>query len=188
MKSILLLCPFLAGLLIGLLITDLPFFNVVKDVRIGELGNILLALTVALFIPFAIAPWIDKRRYLKNFLIEELNELLTSVKRIQDKLRLCCESKKIDKSDKVSINLLFIESDHKIDSVKQQFNKIFRRQTADLFSRLNDEYNRYWKTVTGGDLMNENFKINISFIIETNNKFSCFGLLVKEGIHLINNL
>ncbi len=180
---------FIFGFILGIVFNDFPFLQLDSKVRLFEPLTFLLTASIGLLIPFFIKRWIEDSRQIKNNLIDELKETLREVSIIKNKVSFCYHTKSIKQRDKQEINILFEESDLKINCLKQQFIESFDIETKTIREEINSAYLDYWKLTTGAELMSSKFKtINENFYSRHNNCFSKFELKIKQAINKIHRI
>lgn len=184
--------PYLLVLLVGIIaghfLKNPSEYHIVKNVSIGDLGNVILALTAALFLPFTLNKWINSKQYLKTFYINELQHFLNVTEKIKSKLNDCCHKGQTTENDKKEIQLLFLDSDLLMVSLKKQLKNHYKKKIEHYVENLNTAYYDYWKTVTGGQLFSTKYSIEMSFCKETSGPYLTFEQKIKEGICLINDI
>ena len=179
---------FLVGGIAGHFTKNPSAYHVLKEIRVGELGNIVLALSAALFLPFTINKWIKSKQHLNIFFMNEMQHFLSVTEKIKIKLNHCCQEGQTNDNDKEEIKLLFLDSDLLLHSITKQLKDNFRKKIENYVNGLNEAYIEYWKSVTGGALFNAGYHIEISFYKETCQSYLTYEQKVKEGICLINKL
>lgn len=150
---ILLTLSLFVGLLIGHNLS-LGFLKIKADgIGLDQLLSILVTLGIGWYIPSKLAKIIEDKRVIKNLLVEEVHSFLTFVKAIKNKVNKCFTDGAITSNDKLEINLLFEEADLLVANLKSQAEIV----NAELCDNPIAAYTDYWRFVTGGSLMNQNY-------------------------------
>lgn len=188
-KVCLVIAIFISGIAFGFLIKKMPIIEFNKELKIYEVFNLILTIGIGLFIPFFIKRWIDDRRYIKNNLIEELKKVLDETIRIKEKISFCYLRKSITPADKDELNYLFEQSDIKVNTLVSLFETSYKTQSKVLVLDLKNSYFKYWKSVTGGELMKSTFvKVTEDFMYRHNESFMSFEVIVKQSICKVHKL
>lgn len=189
LKICLIIIVFLGGIAIGFFIKKIPIIEFNREMKIYEVFNLLLTIGIGIFIPFFIKRWIDDRRYIKNDLIEELKRVLDETNRIKEKITFCYLRKSITPDDKDELNYLFEQSDIKVNTLVSLFETSYKSTTKELVTVLKDSYLKYWKSITGGELMKSTF-VNVTedFMYRHNESFLGFEVIVKQSICKVHRL
>jgi len=180
---------FAIGLVLGLLWKDLPNIKFNNEVKIFEIANFLLTLTIGVTIPLLVKKWIEDGRYVKGSLVEEVKSIISIIEKIKTKIGNCYSSSEIKKEDKDEINYLFHESELQINSLNKQFDISFKKQSQKIMQDLKKNYHDYKDYLTGGELMLSNFKkIDNRFYREHNTEQAKIETHLKTIIHQIHKL
>lgn len=188
MKTILSFIFFSFGLAIGLFIENLPFLTFKKEVGVGEIANFLIALTIAILIPLLLHTWIDNKRFIKDYLIEEIKACLVTLTKIKEIVDDCYSNDSTSDKDKGRIVYLFSEVDRQINTFCEEMKHNFKKESKDIINIIKEANITYWKETTGGPLMNQQFKINYNFYNKHNSSFYKNEVVIKKCISKINSL
>lgn len=187
LRIIICILIFLIGFSWGCFIQKYPLLTFNPEVKIFEILNFLMTLTIGLLIPFFIKKWIEDGRYIKNSLIGELKETLLEIISIRDKIKSCFSLGSISSSDKQYIIIQFEEIDLKLNSLNTQLCGYSKIKTEYIYKEIKKEYLAYWKLTTGDTLMSESFTtISDNFYKAHNEKFSDLETTIKQGINKIH--
>jgi len=188
-KALLLVLTFGFGIVLGLVLKDMPLFTLNTEIRLFEPLTFLLTATIGVLIPFFIKRWIDDSRQIKNNLADELKTTLREVEKIKEKIKSCYSCKSISLDDKNEINELFEQADLEYNCLKQQLEMAFKSETKTISSEIYQAYINYWKFTTGAELMSTQFNIiNDNFYRNHNQYFINFETIIKKAIILIHKL
>ena len=177
------------GITIGLVINDLPYIRINKDVRFFEPMSFFLTALIGLFLPFYIKKWIDDRRSVRNELIDELKETLCEISKIRDKIGSCHARKSITREDKQEISFLFNIADLKVSNLEQLIGNELNSQISQLKANIKDEHIKYWKFLTSPDIMADSFTlVSDSYYISQNEIYSKIEVAIKKTINKIHQL
>lgn len=175
------------GLVIGLLIKRVPFISLEQSTTIGELSNLILTIIIAILIPFSLDKWINEKRYLKEFLIDEIKGCITEIELISGFIHeRYKEDKILDKKSKRELMKMFKKSDNKFNSLFIQLETAYKSKTKNIIEEIKKENIEYWKLVTGGALMTDSFKVDERFCNDHNRAFLKIESCLKKSIHRIN--
>ena len=174
------------GVVIGLMIDNVPFITIEKEIGFGDIANFLLVLVLAVMIPAFLNTWLDSERHIKDHLIDEIKDCLSELKLIKQKIDNCNISQKTGEQDKREILSKISCFEMKIDSVIKQLKTSFKNSSSKIREDLYPECREYCKEITGGELMNEKFKISQSFCKNHNKAYLRIEGYLKNCIHIIN--
>lgn len=174
------------GVVTGLLIKDFPYLTIDSKVSVGDIGNFILALIVAIVIPILLNDWLDNERHLKNFIIEEIQKCIVSIEPIKAQINKCYLDDSTTMHDKKEIRFQFKEADIRFYCLKEQLILSFNKKGSKIYSEIFAEYMKYWKDVTDGELMNDQFTIDEGFFRKHNQAYAYFEAFLKKCIHRIN--
>ncbi len=179
----------LLGLIGGFTIKNYPLITWNKEVKIADVGEILATLSVGIIIPIVATKWMDVNRNVKFMLVDECKEALESVKKIKAKIDYCYINKSISSSDKDEIITLFTNSELVFGNLQDCVKSAFSNKVDFICGDILEESIKYWKTVTGGDLMISTYvKIDDVFYKAHNLAWSSFEHKVKKAILTIHTL
>jgi hypothetical protein len=85
---IFLIVIFFVGITIGIIIRDFPYLTLKKEISLGEVSSFILALFVAIYVPFILDKKINGKRIEKEILLNECKDLSKEI----HELRLLVES------------------------------------------------------------------------------------------------
>lgn len=174
------------GVVIGLMIDNMPFITLEREVGLGDVANFLLVIVLAIVIPVFLNTWLDGERHIKNHLIDEIKDCLSELKLIKQKIDTCNISQKTEEQDRRKILSKISCFEMKIDSTIKQLKTSFKNSSSKIREDLYPECREYWKEITGGELMNEKFKISQSFCKNHNKAYLRIEGYLKSCIHIIN--
>ncbi|MCF6407431.1 hypothetical protein L3C95_31345 [Chitinophaga filiformis] len=196
-RILVLIIVFALGGLSGFFVKNFPFIRWNTEVKIYEVFQVCSTLFIGIAIPFFIKKWIEDKRQLKNALIEECKETLTEIKRIRTKFEGCYSNNSISASDKDEILILFSDADLKVQNLKENFTLAFKGESKigivgikeNTVNAINNSYISYWKTVTGGSLMNSNYtRIDNDLLKSQKSDFSSVEKAIKQAIIFIHTI
>lgn len=174
------------GIVIGLMIDSMPFITLEKEFGFGDIANFLLALVLAIVIPVSLNTWLDNERHIKDHLIDEIKDCISELKLIKQKIDDCNISKKFEEQDRREMLSKISCFEMKISSVRNQLKSSFKRSSSEICEDLYPKYIEYWIELTGGELMNKDFKISYSFCKNHNRAYLKIEGYLKSCIHVIN--
>jgi hypothetical protein len=174
---------------IGHIIDDIPILQLNPEVRAFEPLTFLLTLIIGLLIPFFIKRWIDDSRQVKNNLIDELKDSLFEVLQIREKIKVCFTERSISAQTKQDINIMFEQSDFKINCLEVLLTESFDKETKEIRDGIKACYLDYWKLLTGAEVMSNDFvNVNENFYNRQNISFSKFEMEIKKAVYKIHKL
>lgn len=174
------------GIVIGLMIDNMPFITLEKEFGFGDIANFLLALILAIVIPISLNTWLDSERHIKDHLIDEIKDCLSELKLIKQKIDDCNISQRTEEQDGREILAKINCFEMKIDSAIKQLKTSFKNSSSKIREDLYIECREYWKETTGGKLMNKDFKISQSFCKNHDKAYLRIEGYLKSCIHIIN--
>jgi len=182
-KLIVFVVCFLFAILMGFTIKNFPLISWNKEIKIYEAFQILSTLFIATAIPFLIKKWIEDKRTIAFLLNEEMKDILSANKNIKDKITEYYNKTDVDEDDKQFILYLFEELDNLISIFEDSLINTFDSKLNSEFQDLKIAYYTFWKDITGGTFMNDNFvEIDLSFLIFYSKKHVVFQNKIRNFI------
>lgn len=177
---------FSAGLILGIIATNIHFLTLSKEFRLFEILNFVITCIIGLAVPLLIKKWIDDSRHVKNYIIEDIKMLVETITEINDNIESCYNSGSINSKNKNQINFSFHKSELQISSIDEQIEVRFGKNKKEMVAKIKEAHDKYWKFVTGGKLMSSSFKkIDEDFFRQSVTEY----IRVKTGISIqIQNL
>jgi len=154
-----LLATLFIGVLIGLLIGEIPFtdLEVAQKVRVENIFSIFFtvaAILVAAFItPLITKKLIEDNRVLKDLLLEDLNEFLKAVNDIHDQFQEYAKRGQIIEEEEHQLFRMFDKSDRNIHSLTALIEHNCSPKTLELVTELQNRYFAYWEFITGDEIL-----------------------------------
>lgn len=187
--GILFLILFISGLAIGLVWKDLPYIKFNSELKLSEVANFILTLTLGIVIPFMVKKWIEDNRAVKVALVDEIKNIIYTLNKIKSLIDTCHTSNSITKDQKDDINFFFHESELQINSFEEQLKISFPNECNSISTDLKTNYFKYKDYLTGGELMLSSFKrIDSRFYREHKNESFKIETHLKTLIHKIHKL
>lgn len=174
------------GVFIGVLINNVPYFTFSNEVGFGDIANIAIAVALAVIIPSVLERKLNNTRYIKDFLIDEVGKIIQEAEGIKELVDQCA-SGEITTDIKRGIIRRDENIDHGIISLIEQLNLVFPKKSKGICDDLTDEAVLYWDAISGGNLMNDAFRVDDSFIKKHDRAFMKITGFLKRCIHSINN-
>ena len=175
---------FIIGIFIGLLIGNFPYIKFNSSVGFGDIANFILAVFMTIFVSVGLNSWLDNKKYIKGFLIDEIKGCVDKIETIGEKIDKCVIVGNATRGDMEEIMSLFRFLNTKISSIKEQLKMSFDSESEDIRKLLGDEYLLYWDKVTSRIVPVGNF--DRSSAITHVKAFSRFEGCLKKAIHVIN--
>lgn len=178
----------LVGVIVGFFVKNFPIIVWKNEVKIFEVLQWITTALIGLLIPFAIKKLIDDNRQIKQVLIDDFKGLIVELKKIKDKLESSYQVGSVGAKDKDAINMLFSDVDIKMSNLNDLFLIAFPKNSL-IFETTNTEYIKYWKGVTGGQLMSSSYTvIDEQFFRDQNLNFGALEKEIKIAIIKLNKL
>lgn len=175
------------GLVFGVLLTDFPKIEFDNKLKVYEVFNLLLTLSIAISIPFIVKKTIDDKRAIKAFLTEEVKETLKCLAKIRDTIKTSYYDGSISRDQKDLIIKDFNSLEIQINSLNEQLEVSFKSQSSKMISEIKTSYFEYDGFVTGDDLMCETYnKIDAGFYRDHKTHYNKLELSLKKAIHKIH--
>ena len=175
------------GLIIGILLKDFPYLEFDRKLKVYEICNLFVTISIAISIPFIVKKSIDDKRAIKAFLSEELKSSITHLAKIKELIVKCHTAKVITRNDKDEIIRLFNNLEIQINSLSEQLNVSFKSQSTQMVKDIKEEYFAYDRFVTNDNLMCEAYSvIDAGFYRDHRASYCKLELKLKKAIHQIN--
>lgn len=175
---------FISGILIGNSILFSIPINVSMEINIYQVLSLVITIIIALSVPLFINKVVDNNKNCKIFIVNELNNLLSTLK----KLGKCfnnSNSTLFDEEKRQDILLMFFKFDQQFENIEMQLNKIFKNEIT-IPSEVKQCYFEYHNHVTGENgIMKDGFMANDDFI---RNEISMSLILQKNIKDIIYNV
>ena len=178
---------FVVGFAIGLVVNDIPFFSWNRQVGVDGLASLILSIIVAFWIPISLSPLITNKRITKDCLIEETKEcinFLSQIKQKIDSVAIRGTTEEIDRKEITSMSSRDLSM--KLSSLMEQLKLSFERKSEKLRMEISERNREYWEETTGGELMSDDFKIDLTYCNRHNNSYAKITSTLKKAIHEIN--
>ena len=187
--GILLAIFLISGIAIGIVWKDLPLVTFNSELKLSEVANFILTLTLGIVIPFMVKKWIEDNRSVKSTLVEEIKNIIYTLSKIKSIIDTCHSQNLITKEQKDEINFLFHESELQINSFDEQLKISFPNAHNSLATSLKKNYHEYKDYLTGGELMLSAFdKVDNRFYREHKTELFKIETHLKTVIHRIHKL
>lgn len=176
------------GFVAGVFVKHIPGITLNHNIGLADIVNFVVVVLIAIITPLVFNQWQDNKRFIKNFLIDEVKSVIKEAEKIKKIIDDCAINNKTNNIHRKSINMHFQCLNNKIDSLGQQIDISFKKPCNGLKEGLEKEYLKYWKKTTEGNLMSDSFIIDQNFCRMHNVIFAGFETNLKKAIHVINNL
>ena len=177
----------LIGFLIGTVFDNIPYIQFDNKLGVSDLIDLCLAVALGFFV----SAWRTASRQRKTFLIDELKEFRQVVRDIANSLReMDCEelNKSEIASEKNRIVAQFSRLGMRYYVLKAHFLKYEKATIKGYLDTLLEEQNTFWREVTDGELMSDNFKIGPSYLKKLQRAQARLESTINEGIYLVSEL
>lgn len=177
-----------SGICIGVYTKNFPVLEVEKKVSLIETLTFLTTLGIAFAFPFLIEKWVNDNHSIKNYLVKEVEELISEAKINKNIIDDSFKSQTFQAKNRDDINFTFHRLELQIDSIQKQFEVSFPKSTT-IVDQLKENYWIYKDYLTGGDLMISSFnKVDLQFFRKHSTEFSKFESHLKEMIHKVHRI
>ena len=178
----------LFAFLFGYLVEPIKNFGINNDASLVEYLNLIITLIGVIYIPFVVERTIKKRNLLRNYLVNDLNEIVNKTKELNELIDNCNNVKVTKKSDKSRILGLLRNIDNTNRAIKIQLNMVFNSKTIAIISNMDSMFNDLYESLTEGDLMKNDYIIDDEYLSLANTKCLKFISNYKMNIVKIVNL
>lgn len=121
------------------------------ELSLSDLLQILIALFLALYIPFAIESSRDRHRYSRDILVDQVQGFLALMREINTLLLEAAKEGVTQESHRIRVRAAFITANLKVQAIEQRIQQDCK-ESSDVLSELRSSYKRYFDVVTGGSL------------------------------------
>lgn len=191
LKSIFVLGAFLfvIGAFSGFFVLHFPFIELDTEVKLFDIVNFILALSLGLWVPFVIKKAIDDNREIKAYIAEDLKILISNLSRVTETISNAYEVGSFSIKDRDSIIHAFHFLELEVSCIEDQMKISFPKKTDELTMKLKNLLLDYQDYLTGGELMLSSFTIvDDRFYKEHGTEFSKIKTGIKTLIHEIYKL
>ena len=133
---VIILVSLLIGLTCGLLWTDIPYIKFNNELKLYEVLNLLLTLSLAILIPFLIKKLIDDNRSIKSFLVDEVKSIISTLSKIESIISTSHTIGNLTQANKDEIIFLFHKTELQMNSLFQQLQLSFPSFSNDIMLSL----------------------------------------------------
>jgi hypothetical protein len=187
--GVLIFVSLVLGIICGHLWKDLPVLKFNNEVKLYEVLNLLLTLSIGIIIPLLVKKWIDDNRSIKSCLVDEVKNVISTLNKINLIISTCHNKCVFTKENRDEIVFLFHSAELQMTSFDEQLQLSFPSQSKDIMGKLKDKYYKYERFLTGGDMMLSTFeKIDNRFYREQSTEHSQIETHLKTIIHLIHKI
>lgn len=180
------LLSLIGGILIGVFIKDFPVLKLDCAINIIDAASLLVTIAIGILVPFLLKRWIDDTRQTKGYVVEELREFLNDINEIPEFTKKLFYEGKISSSDKTRINATFETIDIKLSNLSHELEDFYNKETKPMREKLNECYMKYWKCMTGSEIMSTKFKtIDESFYKKATSLYLEIETKIKDIIRLM---
>ena len=176
---------FIVGLAIGLLLNDVPYLTFDKTVSLGEISNIIIALIVAIYIPFFLDKTIKGKRLEKEMILEKFDSLESQLDfQMEAVMKLHLKEDKVTKEEANELVLRVRALSNALVRLGNSCKTLLENQEINTqIEKLKDIQNKYWYDLTV-NLKDKNPQISSDAYIRTSENVS--GYL--ENISVVKSM
>lgn len=178
---------FVVGIITDRIIKDFPYIEWDNKVSFISALSLIITIVISIMIPLFIKKLIDDNRDIKTFLVEEVKDLIKVVSSIRDIISNAHSISEFKRSDCDEIIYIFHSAELKVESIEDQLEISFKKQSQDTIQNLKNALSIYKRYLTDGEMMISTFdKVNDNFYKENNNEYSKVETAFKKAIHSIH--
>ncbi len=174
---------------LGLLVDDIPFLTLNREVGISDVVSLCMSLIALPVGAWLVNKWFDDRRYINNLLSDEIQSYLKVVDTIPAYVRErhLEPSQEVTEEDKNQIMLSMKEMELRMDSCLKQLESAHGRKTRALRGDFSASHDKYWKAVTN-DLHDSGKRFDASFKKELDQAYHLHRLEVMLCLYKVQGL
>jgi hypothetical protein len=175
------------GFVIGIIINNIGLLRITSEIRLLEIIDLFLMITVPLTISLIITSWYDKNKFIKTHLIDETKICLEHLKIIKDFIDLkFTEKSQFNQNDTTKINLCFKNLNQKLNCLRTQLDLSYKKKSEEIRKGIIEKYTDYWKVVTDSSIYKKNYIMDDTFYWSTVRRYNESEIYFKRLIHIIN--
>jgi len=142
----------LAGLLVAIVCSHFEILTFNGEVPIVDLAQLVAALFLAMYIPFAVERMRDRQRYARDLLVSQVQEIVEGAKSVNDILSACAMSGETDDRSKMQVRARFLTCNFKLSRLAERLIKECGDECQLALDDFRKAYDTYFDAVTGGSL------------------------------------
>tara|TARA_R110002033_G_scaffold127265_1_gene168787 strand:- start:30 stop:617 length:588 start_codon:yes stop_codon:yes gene_type:complete len=178
----------LGGICIGVFVKNFPILEFERKISVLETLTFIVTLAIGIVFPFLIKKWVDDNQTIKNYLVQEIEQLISEIKENKTLIAQSFTDGEFKSSQRDKINFTFHSTELQIESIQKQFEVSFPNSLL-IVEDMKDSFRVYKDYLTGGELMISTFdKIELPFYREHSNEYNKFESHLKEMIHKIHRI
>ena len=178
----------LGGICIGVFVKNFPILEFERKISVLETLTFIVTLAIGIVFPFLIKKWVDDNQTIKNYLVQEIEQLISEIKENKTLIAQSFTDGEFRSSQRDKINFTFHSTELQIESIQKQFEVSFPNSLL-IVEDMKDSFRVYKDYLTGGELMISTFdKIELPFYREHSNEYNKFESHLKEMIHKIHRI
>lgn len=175
------------GFVIGIIINNIGLLRITSEIRLLEIIDLFLMITVPLTISIIITSWYDKNKFIRTHLIDETKICLEHLKIIKDFIDLkFTEKTQFNQNDTTNINLCFKNLNQKVNCLRTQLELSYKKKSEEIRKEIIEKYTDYWKVVTDSSIYKKNYVMDDKFYWSTVRSYNESEIYFKRLIHIIN--
>lgn len=178
----------LGGICIGVFVKNFPVLEFERKISVLETLTFIVTVAIGIVFPFLIKKWVDDNQTIKNYLVQEIEQLISEIKENKTLIAQSFTDGEFKSSQRDKINFTFHSTELQIESIQKQFEVSFPNSLS-IVEDMKDSFRIYKDYLTGGELMISTFdKIELPFYREHSNQYNKFESHLKEMIHKIHRI
>jgi hypothetical protein len=186
--GIVLILILLGGICVGVFVKNFPILEFERKISVLETLTFLVTLAIGIIFPFLIKKWVDDNQTIKNYLVQEIEQLISEIKENKTLIAQSFTDGEFKSEQRDKINFTFHSTELQIESIQKQFEVSFPNSLK-IVEDMKDSFRVYKDYLTGGELMISTFvKIELPFYREHSNEYNKFESHLKEMIHKIHRI
>lgn len=177
-----------AGICIGVFMKNFPILEFEPKVSVLEILTFLVTVAIGVVFPFLIKKWVDDNQTIKNYLVQEVEQLIAEIKENKDLISKSFSDGEFKNEHRDKINFTFHSTELQIESIQKQFEVSFPNSMK-VVEDMKESFRVYKDYLTGGEMMISTFtKIELPFYREHSNEYNKFESHLKEMIHKVHRI
>jgi hypothetical protein len=175
------------GLAIGVIIDDMPFFTLERNLSIDDVMQLCVSIIALALGPWLVNKWLDEKRKAKDFLIQELRDYLKIVEELRSYIdkRHGEADKLITSEDRAYLMNRMKTLERHLGACIKQLEIVYKKKCNPLCANMKVSHSDYWKNITE-DLLTTNKTFDEGYKKTSDKAYDEHSLSIKMGIFDLN--
>jgi hypothetical protein len=147
---------FLAGVLAGAALLPIivlwSFIPIELTLPIIDIAQLAATVFLAFYIPLALQKYLERRRYVRELLVDHVRNLVAGVGMVNQVIRDCASNGKTDEADRMRVRTGLLTANLKMGPLEKRIRNDCGDECTASLKAFRSAYDRYYDTVSGGDL------------------------------------